>query len=242
MPTSTMSASSRFSGRCAVVMQHGEVERLDAPEIVGVEHMLAADRRRRRRAEIGFEHLQDRLQRRHAGDVEPLAGLLELLGQLAVDQGVEHDAGRRLDLLQHPVELAPAAHERVEVLDRPHLRVLHRGRPWRSPPASRRSRPRSYAGGKCGGSSMAMPWITAMDRWSNWASLAARSPPAVNSAQDFFTDSLSRENDARASRRTIPLPSPRQIARLSTALSASSPQPPRSARLDVRRFLRAMLR
>ena len=64
-----------------VVVQHGEVERLDAAEIVGIEHMLAGDRRRRRRAEIGFEHLQDALQHRNARNVQPFAGLLDLLGQ-----------------------------------------------------------------------------------------------------------------------------------------------------------------
>ena len=46
----------------AVVVRHGEVERVDAAEVVGVDDVLAGDDRRLRRAEIGFEHLHDRLQ------------------------------------------------------------------------------------------------------------------------------------------------------------------------------------
>ena len=65
------------------------------------------------------------LQHRNARNVQPLAGLLELLGQLLIDDGVEHDARRGLDVLQHPLELAVAAHQRMDVLDGAHLRILH---------------------------------------------------------------------------------------------------------------------
>ena len=51
----------------AVVMLHGEVERVDAPEIFGVEHMLGADAAAGRRTEIGLEHGQHRLEHRNAG-------------------------------------------------------------------------------------------------------------------------------------------------------------------------------
>ena len=63
----------------AVIVQHSEVERLDAPEVVGIEHVLAGDRGRRRRAEVGFEHLEDALERRDARNVEALAGLFDNL-------------------------------------------------------------------------------------------------------------------------------------------------------------------
>jgi hypothetical protein len=106
-------------------MEHGEVERLDAPEIIGVENVLSADGGRRGRAEIGFEHLQDGLQRRHARHVQSLAGAFELLGELAVEQGVEDDSGGGLDIPHHPLELAPATHQGVQVLDRPDLGILN---------------------------------------------------------------------------------------------------------------------
>jgi len=109
----------------AVIVQHSEVERLDAPEIVGVEYMLAPHRGGGRRSEIGFEDLQDRLERGHAGNIQPLAGLLELFGKLTVEEGIEHDPGRCLHVLHHPLELAPAADQRMQVLDRPDLGVLH---------------------------------------------------------------------------------------------------------------------
>ncbi len=112
-------------GQVAVVVQHGEIECLDAPEIVGIEHMLTADGGRCGRPEIGFEHLENRFQGEHTRHVEPLAALLQLFGQFPVEHGIEDDAGGGLDIFQHPFELAPAAHQGVEVLDGPYLGVLH---------------------------------------------------------------------------------------------------------------------
>ena len=60
-----------------------------------------------------------------ARNVEPLAGLLEHLDQLRIDHGVEHDAGACLDILQHPLELPPAAHQGMDMLDGADLRILH---------------------------------------------------------------------------------------------------------------------
>ena len=111
----------------AVVVGHGEVERVDAAEVVGIDDVLAGHDRRLRRAEVGFEHLHDRLQHVQRRHLELAAALLDLLDQLLVDDGVEDDAGRLLDLLQHALELLGGAHQRMHVLDRPHLRVLHGG-------------------------------------------------------------------------------------------------------------------
>src|SRR5665648_220132 len=58
----------------SVVVDHGKVQCLDTAEIIGIAHVLSADHRRRRHAEIGFEHLQHMFQRRHVGNVELLAG------------------------------------------------------------------------------------------------------------------------------------------------------------------------
>ncbi len=112
----------------AVVVRHGEIERIDAGEVVGVEQMLAGHDGRLRRAEIGFEHLHDRLEHVQARHLELAAAPLDLLDQLLLDDGVEDDARRLLHLLQHARELLLGAHQRMHVLDRAHLRVLHRGR------------------------------------------------------------------------------------------------------------------
>ena len=69
--------------------------------------------------------MQDALQHRNARNVQPFAGLLDLLDELLIDDGVEHDARRRLDVLQNPLELALAAYQRMDVLDGAHLRILH---------------------------------------------------------------------------------------------------------------------
>ena len=96
-----------------------------------IEHMLAGDCRRRRGPEIGSEHLQDGLERRDARHIQPLAGLLELLGQLLVDDGVEHDAGLFLDVLEHLHQLLFGADQRVDVLDGARILVLRGCRPSR---------------------------------------------------------------------------------------------------------------
>jgi len=69
---------------------------------------------------IGWQHMQAR-------HLELAAAALDGLDQLALDDGVEHDARRLLDLLQHALELLGRAHQRMHVLDGAHLRVLHRG-------------------------------------------------------------------------------------------------------------------
>ena len=39
------------------------------------------------------------------------------LRQVLLDQGVEHDAGRGLDLADHALELGVRTHERIDMLD-----------------------------------------------------------------------------------------------------------------------------
>ena len=126
-PTSTTSASSRSFEMLAVVMQHGVVERIDALEIVGVERVLRADAVRGLGAEIGLQQLQDRPEDRQAGQAELAAVVFQPLQQLVIEQRVEHDARRFLDLRQHAVELLLGPHQRIDVLDRRDLGVL-RGR------------------------------------------------------------------------------------------------------------------
>ena len=111
--------------QAAVIVGHREVQRVDAAEIVGVEHVLSGDCRRLRCAEIALEHLHDRLQDVQARNLQLAAAALQLLRQLLIDNRIEDDAGRLLDLLQHPLQLSGRAHERMHVLDRTELRILN---------------------------------------------------------------------------------------------------------------------
>ena len=108
-------------------MGEREVQRVDAAEIVGVEHVLGADAAGRARAEIGLEGGKHRVEHRDARNAEAAAALLQHGGERHVDQRVEHDAGRVLDLPQRPVDLRLRADQRVDVLDRMRVLVLRRG-------------------------------------------------------------------------------------------------------------------
>src|SRR5262249_28510457 len=49
---------------------------------------------------------------------------LEPIGQLGIEQGVEHNPRRGLDFGEHAIKLLFAAHQRVDVLDRGDGRIL----------------------------------------------------------------------------------------------------------------------
>ena len=128
MPTSTMSACSVSSWQLAVVMLHGEVQRVDAAEIFGIEHVLRADPPASRRAEIGLEDGQHRLQHRHAGQPHRRAALVDPPRQRLVDHRIEHDARFLLYVLEHLHQLLLGADQRKDVLDRTRVLVLRRNR------------------------------------------------------------------------------------------------------------------
>ena len=111
----------------AVVVQHRVVERIDALEIVRVERVLRADSVGGLGAQIGLQELQDRTQDRQTGQAQLAAVIFEPMQQLVVEQRVEHDAGRFLDLGQDAIELLLRAHQRIDMFHRQDLGVL-RGR------------------------------------------------------------------------------------------------------------------
>jgi hypothetical protein len=112
-----------------VVMQHGEVQRVDALEILGIERVLRADPVACFGAEIGLQESQHRAKDRQAWHAQVAAMLLQALRQILVQQRVQHDAGRFLDLRQHAIKLFLGAHQRVGVFHRLHGGVLRGGRP-----------------------------------------------------------------------------------------------------------------
>src|SRR5262249_50302634 len=111
----------------AVVMQHRVVERIDALEIVGVERVLRTDAMRGLGAEIGLQELQDRPQDRQAGQAQLPAVIFEPLQKFLLEQFIENDPRRLLDLCQYTIKLLLGPHQRINVLHRRDLGVL-RGR------------------------------------------------------------------------------------------------------------------
>ena len=106
-----------------------EVQRIDARGNIGVEHVLAghdgvcAARRDRirTRSMIGSSTC------RH-GTLSSRQRRSMRLDQLLLDDRIEDDAGRLPPSPSAPCSSCLRAHERMHVLDRPHLRVLHRRR------------------------------------------------------------------------------------------------------------------
>ena len=199
----------------AVVVQHGVVQRIDALEIFGVEHVLRADPRLGFAAEIGLEQAQHRTENRQARHAEFAAGFLQPLGQLRLEQRVEHDARRGLDLGQHPVELLARAHQRMHVLDRRHRGILRR----------RRARDRDQGLAGRVGDQMQMEIIGAalrhvitaghpVERWggghafrpgasTSTASSAKTSPPSIAGRKSTVPESLREMRSAAARDRRL---------------------------------------
>jgi len=116
-------------GLLTVIVHHGVVERIDAPEIFGIEGVLRADLMRRFRAEIGLEEMQNRTENRQARQAEVAAFFFQPSDQIILKQRVENDAGRLLDFDKNPVELLLRAHQRMHMLDRHDFGVLRGGCP-----------------------------------------------------------------------------------------------------------------
>ena len=71
--------------------------------------------------------MQDRPENRETGQAEFPAFLFELGRQVLLQQRIKHDAGRLLDLAEHPVELFLRANKWMHVLDWTDFCVLRRG-------------------------------------------------------------------------------------------------------------------
>jgi hypothetical protein len=110
-------------------MGQRKVERLDAAEILRVQHMLGADPARGAGAQIGLERTQHRIENRNVGDAQPAAARFQRLGKRFVNQRVKDDAGGLLDFAQRPFYLCCRADQRVNMLDRMSVLVLDCGRP-----------------------------------------------------------------------------------------------------------------
>ena len=86
--------------------------------------MLRADAVRGLGSQIRLHELHDRPQNRKAGQAQLAAVFFKPTQQLVIEQCVEHDAGRFLDLGQDAIELLLSAHQRIDMFHRQDLGVL----------------------------------------------------------------------------------------------------------------------
>src|SRR3546814_9656689 len=79
----------------AVVVCNGELDRIDAREIGGVERMLAPRARLRLLPEHPRQRIGDRIERRDGGQVQGARAPFETDAQIAADEGEEDHADRK---------------------------------------------------------------------------------------------------------------------------------------------------
>ena len=109
-------------------MRHHPVDRVDAPEILGVERVLAAGQIARLETEIIGERPHRRIEHRNARHAERAAARFERAARAFFDQRVEHHALVRRNSRQHLLELTLGAHHRPHMLDRFDMLELHETR------------------------------------------------------------------------------------------------------------------
>jgi hypothetical protein len=78
-----------------------------------------------------LKQVEDRLQHRQARDAQLLASNFEAVGQFLIDQRKQDDPRRRFYFANSLINLCPAAHEGIDMLDRRHPFILRRSSPAR---------------------------------------------------------------------------------------------------------------
>src|SRR3954454_11581280 len=96
-------------------MGDGELDRVDAGEIGGVERVLAARPPLRFLAEHRRERVHHRVEDGDGMDAPPPRFLLELAADVAVHQRVEDEPRTPLDVVENSVEMTLRAHHRPEM-------------------------------------------------------------------------------------------------------------------------------
>ena len=107
-----------------VVMRHGEIERVDPLEVVGVQRMLSRHLRRGLGVEILRQYCNDGIEDRHARDSQGLAVLFKMLADFRVDKGEQDDAGLLFDLAQCAIELRRSPDQCIDMGNRPEVGIL----------------------------------------------------------------------------------------------------------------------
>ena len=99
-------------------MAYGVVQGVHAVEIVVVQPKVGPDPAGGRVAEIAAHRRDQRIERRDAGHLELAAAVLQRRAQAFVDDGVDDDPRRLLDIAERAVQLPLRADQGVDVLDR----------------------------------------------------------------------------------------------------------------------------
>jgi hypothetical protein len=110
----------------AVIVFHGEVERIDPPEIFGIENMLGADTPSRRRTQIGLKDGQDWFENRYAGNSQRGTAIINHRRKPLIDDCIEDDARLGIYAIQHPLHLLFRTDQWINMLYRSCMRILRR--------------------------------------------------------------------------------------------------------------------
>ena len=89
----------------AVIVQHREVQSVDALEIFGIEHMLGASSMDCLVPEIRLKQAQDRPEDLHAGQAKFAAFLLQGLDEVLFEQGIQNQTRGFRDLGKGVIQL-----------------------------------------------------------------------------------------------------------------------------------------
>jgi len=108
-------------------VNHGEVECIDSPEIVGIEGVLAGDLGCGRTIQVLGENRNDGVQNRNTGDAERVATFFEKLANVGIDQGIQDDAWFFLDVTEGAIELTWSSNKGIDMGNGAKVRVLGGG-------------------------------------------------------------------------------------------------------------------
>ena len=111
-------------GHLPVVVHHRVVEGVDAPEIIGIERMLAADPARFLNLQVRLEDGEDRIENIHARHAMVPADAFQPVDLIVSDEGIENDTRSGFDLGQDAVELPVGTDKRIDVFYRLDVLVL----------------------------------------------------------------------------------------------------------------------
>src|SRR4029079_8384422 len=113
----------------AVIMQHGEVQSIDALEIFRIQHVLGASPMYRLCPEIRLKQAQDRPENRHTGQSKLAAFFFQRFYEVLFQESVQNQTRGFPDLGKRVIELFFRPHHRIQMLDWRDIRVLRSSSP-----------------------------------------------------------------------------------------------------------------
>ena len=92
------------------------MHRVDATEIIGIEHILPAGLVLHRGADLRLQHVEHRIQHMQQRDPHARAGGIKLAAQRIIHQAAKNRAGLGLHTFQNAVQLQPRADQRPAMI------------------------------------------------------------------------------------------------------------------------------